>query len=396
MPKRLIFPSIAAIILSFLVGAFKPQSGQGTALVQQTSCKNFPETGQRVCGKFLTYWMAHGGLAQQGYPLTNEFTEPSEIDGKTYTVQYFERAVFELHPENHPPNDVLLTLLGDIFYRQRYPNGAPELPAPLNPVAGLTFPQTGKWIRGVFLDYWKAHGGVPQQGYPISNPFNEKSAVDGKTYTVQYFERAVFELHTENQPPYDLLLSQLGTLQLKRKYSGGVPGAATPTPSTDAWTTLAQRPLKITTLAPGSPCPTSGGKMVAPDFGLALGDGPVYPTGFSSDAVYYYGSALQEGGWYLLKVLWIASPNYRGPALVRGKQIDGPNELRFKEGADPPKELRLDTSDTNNRTDQGWSNWPTYTRLRAPGCYAYQVDGVSFSQVIIFRASNAFPPPPKR
>ena len=35
-----------------------------------------------------------------------------DVDGKTYTVQYFERAVFELHPENQPPYNVLLSLLG--------------------------------------------------------------------------------------------------------------------------------------------------------------------------------------------------------------------------------------------------------------------------------------------
>ena len=43
--------------------------------------------------------------------------EKSEIDGKTYTVQYFERAVFEYHPENSPPHDVLLSLLGDPRYK---------------------------------------------------------------------------------------------------------------------------------------------------------------------------------------------------------------------------------------------------------------------------------------
>jgi hypothetical protein len=29
---------------------------------------------------------------------------------------------------------------------------------------------------------------------------------------------------------------------------------------------------------------------------------------------------------------------------------------------------------------------PSYTRLRAPGCYAYQIDGLTFSRVIVFRA----------
>jgi hypothetical protein len=31
--------------------------------------------------------------------------------------------------------------------------------------------------------------------------------------------------------------------------------------------------------------------------------------------------------------------------------------------------------------------WPSFTRVRKPGCYAYEVDGTSFSEVIVFRAT---------
>ena len=86
---------------------------------------------------------------------------------------------------------------------------------------GRTFPETGKTVRGKFLDYWNTHGGLPQQGYPISDEFQERSDTDGKTYTVQYFERAVFEMHPENKPPYDVLLSQLGTLRYQARYATG-------------------------------------------------------------------------------------------------------------------------------------------------------------------------------
>jgi len=71
----------------------------------------FPETGHNLGGRFLDYWQANGGLAQFGYPLTEEFTEQLE-DGNTYQVQYFERARFELHPENPAPFDVLLGQFG--------------------------------------------------------------------------------------------------------------------------------------------------------------------------------------------------------------------------------------------------------------------------------------------
>ncbi len=86
----------------------------------QTDSRYFPETGKTVKGRFLEYWTQHGGLAQQGYPISDEFQERSDTDGKTYTVQYFERAVFEYHPENRPPYDVLLSLLGSFRYQARY------------------------------------------------------------------------------------------------------------------------------------------------------------------------------------------------------------------------------------------------------------------------------------
>jgi hypothetical protein len=39
----------------------------------------------------------------------------------------------------------------------------------------------------------------------------------------------------------------------------------------------------------------------------------------------------------------------------------------------------------------GWQNLPSFTRLRAAGCYAWQVDGTSFSRVIVFRAALVTP-----
>ena len=63
---------------------------------------------------------ADGGLTQQGYPISEEFTEISPLDGKPYLVQYFERAVFEYHPENKAPYDVLLSQLGTLRYRDKY------------------------------------------------------------------------------------------------------------------------------------------------------------------------------------------------------------------------------------------------------------------------------------
>jgi hypothetical protein len=175
-------------------------------------------TGQTASGIFLSYWQQHGGLLQQGYPISGVFGEQSELDGHIYTVQYFERGLFEYHPENKgTPYEVLLAQLGTFQYHQKYSNGAPNQRA--NHDAGTVFfPQTGKHLGGTFLQYWQEHGGLLQQGYPISEEFTEVSDLDGRPYTVQYFERAVFEWHPENPAPYNVLLSQLGHFRYEAIY----------------------------------------------------------------------------------------------------------------------------------------------------------------------------------
>lgn len=71
----------------------------------------FAETGHGVEGSFLAYWQSHGGMERFGLPLSEQLRERLE-NGATYTVQYFERARLELHPENQPPYDVLVGQYG--------------------------------------------------------------------------------------------------------------------------------------------------------------------------------------------------------------------------------------------------------------------------------------------
>jgi hypothetical protein len=213
------------------------------------NCYKFNETGRTVCDKFLRYWSEHGGLPQQGYPISDELREVSEADGRTYTVQYFERAVFELHDEYVPPNDVLLSLLGTFRYKSKYPSGAPRQ-TPNTSTGSVLFRETGKRLGGKFLQYWQTHGGLAQQGYPISDEFMERSALNGIEYRVQYFERAVFEYHPENPPPHDVLLSQLGTFRYWEKY--GTVATLTPSPTPRHSTPIPRR----STPTPRRPTPT--------------------------------------------------------------------------------------------------------------------------------------------
>jgi erythromycin esterase-like protein len=214
---------LVAAALLVLLSVVAPNNPAHPASAQTPSTRYFPETGHSVSGLFLKYWNEHGGLAQQGYPISNELEEKSDTNGKSYKVQYFERAVFEYHPENKAPYDVLLSLLGNFEYQRKYAKGAPNQQP--NTSAGSTlFKETGRRVGGAFLAYWNKNGGLAQQGYPISDELAEVSELNGKTYTVQYFERAVFELHTENAgTPYEVLLSQLGRFQYARRYQVATP-----------------------------------------------------------------------------------------------------------------------------------------------------------------------------
>src|SRR5690242_3108233 len=123
MPKHLLSYLVVSLVSIVLASVFQPLPFLQSQA--QGGCLAFRETGKSVCGKFLQYWQAHGGLAQQGYPISGEFREVSALNGKEYTVQYFERAVFEFHPEIQPPYDVLLSQLGTLAFKQKYPGGDP-------------------------------------------------------------------------------------------------------------------------------------------------------------------------------------------------------------------------------------------------------------------------------
>ncbi len=268
MKRRYLLVGVVALALGLL-----NMGPLGPAAAQEES-RYFPETKHTVSGLFLKYWTEHGGLAQQGYPLTEEFQEQSQLNAQVYTVQYFERAVFERHPENAgTPYEVLLSQLGTYELAARYPNGGNPAAAPVGGAAGADsryFPETRHAVSGLFLQYWTAHGGLAQQGYPLTEEFQERSALNGQTYTVQYFERAIFEHHPENAgTPYEVLLSQLGKYQLDSRYpNGGTPTAspvptgtpsATTTPLVDAGT-----PTVTVTAMPAVPTPTEVGTNCEP------------------------------------------------------------------------------------------------------------------------------------
>jgi plastocyanin len=156
----------------------------------------FAATGHSLNFGFKSYWEQNGGLAQFGYPISEEFLERG-ADGAVRTVQYFERARFEYHYDlGTVPYAVQLGMLG-----REMTAGRTTEPAFL-PVSASTTPDgqffaaTGHTLSGPFAAYWQAGGGLPTFGYPISESLQENGA-DGTPHMVQYFERYRLEFHPE-------------------------------------------------------------------------------------------------------------------------------------------------------------------------------------------------------
>jgi hypothetical protein len=184
----------------------------------QTARRCFAETNLCIEGRIREFWEQNGGLPVFGLPITAQQEE--NVEGRALQAQVFERNRLELHPENARPYDVLLGRLGaDGLSRsgRDWTQFAKSAPAP----GCRYFAETGHTICEPFLSYWRGHGlefdGRPGKsqaeslalfGLPLSDPQTEM--IEGKPYTAQWFERARFEQHPENAPPYDILLGLLG------------------------------------------------------------------------------------------------------------------------------------------------------------------------------------------
>jgi spore germination protein YaaH len=177
----------------------------------------FEETGHWLRDEFLSYWLQNGGLARFGYPKTETFVEYDPMVGQSYEVQYFERARFEHHPEFAGTEfEVLLGHIGRWALDRRGPGPSSS---PATPVEeGRFFPESGHNLAEPFLTYWETYGGLMAYGYPITEPVMEVNPEDGRTYLVQYFERARFEHHPEFAgTQHEVLLGLLGNEMLRER-----------------------------------------------------------------------------------------------------------------------------------------------------------------------------------
>lgn len=165
------------------------------------------------------------------------------------------------------------------------------------------------------------------------------------------------------------------------------------------WNTLRARPVRLPMLPPGAVCPAAQGRAVHASYGPAIGDGPVYIVGMGTDGVLHAvrpaAGSRGAAAWGYQFTLFVIDPNYQGPILARGAQIDGGHPLLFNGGLDQLNGFSPETITllSQLRLESGpgfglpWPTFPSDLRMLTPGCYAIQLDGATFSEVIIFRVA---------
>jgi hypothetical protein len=150
-------------------------------------------------------------------------------------------------------------------------------------------------------------------------------------------------------------------------------------------------PMSLQYIDAGEECPvTPVADELSGVVAQTYGAGPVYATLGSWDGTVQTLDALVSNGWFISKVLWSVDPMYTGPVLIRGRQLDGGGALLF--AADDPSpyrqlvELSLPAGEpTRDQAARFIASGITYAQ---PGCYGVQVDGVGFSDSIVFLVTD--------
>jgi len=132
---------------------------------------------------------------------------------------------------------------------------------------------------------------------------------------------------------------------------------------------------------------------------VVIGPGPIYAVSlgpFGHTAILPFVMPSQAGlfggsAWGGQALKWDGAPSYHGPVLIRGRKLTAHDGLGFGAGIVPQAEMDVPPG-SGDPNAGGWRFWSGYARLRSPGCYGLQVDGTTFSEIIIFRACTSSNP----
>lgn len=211
MPRRLL-PWLCVLALLPLLPLPAP------AVVAQADERCFPDTGFCVSGRIREVWEQNDGERAFGFPISAEQAEM--VGTKTVPAQWFQRHRLERHADLTPPYDVQLGHLGRARLAMDGRSAASFPPSDPRPECRY-FSETRHNVCDRFLAAWRASG-VEMDGQPglseaenlalFGLPLGEMATeiVDGVSREVQWFERARFERHPGNEPPFDVQFGLLG------------------------------------------------------------------------------------------------------------------------------------------------------------------------------------------
>lgn len=147
-----------------------------------------------------------------------------------------------------------------------------------------------------------------------------------------------------------------------------------------------RRPLRLPSLSVSGGCPRTRSGRTTPATAFGFGGRPAYAVLGAQGPISLAGDVVRDGATFQ-KTLWAIAPSYQGPLLIRGARLDRPGSVRFHLGGPIRGELRLLPALFGSH---GWRYQPSDTLLPGPGlgCYGLQVDGSSFTEVIVFAATR--------
>ncbi|MGW3353667.1 hypothetical protein ACWDA3_61265 [Nonomuraea rubra] len=149
----------------------------------------------------------------------------------------------------------------------------------------------------------------------------------------------------------------------------------------------ADAPSPAPSVAPGGECPVTR-TVTRPTAlgGDTLGEGPARPV---MGPVLEYtaaepGTLFAGSDWGGAKVLWFAAPGLHDPVVIKGRRLDGDSPVAFDGTQGEPLRNEIVIPPDPQATD--WRDRPGYVRLKAPGCYAFQIDTPGSSTTLVFKA----------
>lgn len=114
-----------------------------------------------------------------------------------------------------------------------------------------------------------------------------------------------------------------------------------------------------------------------------MAPGPVRPVIAAPGA--RHGVAVFQGSktdsWFGIKTLWYSLASYQIPVLIRGSRLDAPGRIAFGEA--PTSGFQSDTGSPYPHVRGLMRSWPGATFVKEPGCYGFQVDGLTFSYHLV-------------